>query len=133
MVEADHRQLGQVLRNLLLNAVEAMPQGGVARIAAKELTLEKNTVASLPAGAYVVISVADNGLGISPGNVQKIFEPYFSTKERFSDRGLGLGLAVCWSIVRKHGGAITVESTVGKGTVVQVYLRAARQAVTPLE
>ncbi len=123
-VEADRRQIGQVLRSLMINAAEAMPDGGVVRIGAREVKLEENEVASLPAGAYVRISVADEGIGIPPEHLPKVFDPYFSTKERFSDRGLGLGLAVCWSIVRKHGGAITLASVVGKGTTVAVYLRA---------
>lgn len=125
-VEADRSQIAQVLRNLLINAIEAMPGGGVVRIDAQELKLEEHEVAPLSSGAYVRISVADAGLGIPPENLPKIFDPYFSTKERFSDRGLGLGLAVCWSVVKKHGGAITVESTVGAGTVFHVYLRAAK-------
>jgi len=124
VIEADRRQIRQVLRHLLINATEAMPKGGVVRIHAQELKLEENEVASLPAGAYVRISVADQGLGIPAEHLPKIFDPYFSTKERFSDRGMGLGLAVCWSIVRKHGGSITVESTVGAGTVFYVYLHA---------
>jgi signal transduction histidine kinase len=77
------------------------------------------------AGRYVKISFHDTGIGIPSENLAKIFDPYFSTKDTYNQKGLGLGLAVCYSVIKEHDGLITVESEVGKGTTYYIYLPAA--------
>jgi PAS domain S-box-containing protein len=119
-VQADEGQIGQVLNNLLINAAQAMPLGGVVRVEATNLVLGQADSASLTEGQYVRISVADQGLGITRENLRKIFDPYFTTKET----GTGLGLTSVYAIVRKHGGDIVVLSEVGKGTRFEVILPA---------
>ena len=105
-VEADEGQIGQVIHNLILNAVQAMPQGGT-------VTIHSQNVNSLTKeNRFVKIIVADTGIGIPENILQKIFDPYFTTKTQ----GNGLGLATCYSIIKKHGGKIRVASTVGEGT-----------------
>jgi CheY-like chemotaxis protein len=106
---------------LLLNAVQAMPSGGVVCVrGANERLCEENRQL-LPAGAYVRIEVEDHGCGISPENLAKVFDPYFTTKPH----GSGLGLSSVYSIVRKHGGAVEVVSTPGKGSCFTLHLPAA--------
>jgi PAS domain S-box-containing protein len=127
-VEADEGQLSQVIHNLMLNAVQSMIDGG-------KITVVANNADSLPKGKrYVEISVADTGTGIPEHLQQKIYDPYFTTKQH----GSGLGLATCYSIIKKHGGNITVESTLGKGTTFHISLPAAEQIaetepVAPME
>lgn len=119
-LEADEGQIGQVLNNLLLNAVQAMPCGGEVCIRGANERLVEGNRQQLPAGAYVRIEVEDHGCGISPENLAKIFDPYFTTKPQ----GSGLGLSSVYSIVRKHGGAVEVVSTPGKGTCFTLHLPA---------
>jgi PAS domain S-box-containing protein len=119
--DVDAGQIGQVLHNLVLNAAQAMPGGGVVSVAAENFTASGREAAALSPGRYVRISVVDRGCGIPEENLAHIFDPYFTTK----DSGSGLGLAVAHSIVRKHGGRIDVESTVGAGSTFRVYLPAA--------
>jgi PAS domain S-box-containing protein len=121
---ADKGQLGQVMQNLVINAVQAMPQGGLVRIRAGNCSLLAGSVAALPAGDYVKISVSDTGTGIAPEHLTKIFDPYFTTKQQ----GSGLGLATVYSILRKHQGHIEVESRLGEGTTFQLWLPAAEHA-----
>jgi len=105
-VEVDEGQLSQVIHNLVINAAQAMPDGGIITIGAANYR-------SLPEGQRCVrISVADTGTGIPEQHLQRIFDPYFTTKQQ----GSGLGLATCYSIIKKHGGFISVESTLGKGS-----------------
>jgi PAS domain S-box-containing protein len=118
--DADKGQVGQIVQNLVINATQAMPDGGVIRIAANNETVGKGTTLSLVPGNYVHISVADSGVGIQPEHLAKIFEPYFTTKKQ----GSGLGLATVYSIVKKHQGHISVDSSVGSGTVFQIWLPA---------
>lgn len=125
-VYADVGQIAQVLHNLLLNADQAMPQGGTIDVEASNVHVEADDISLVPAGPYVRIDVADTGIGIAPEVKDRIFDPYFSTKQR----GSGLGLASAHSIVRNHEGCITVESIVGKGTRLSVFLPA-RPAQTP--
>jgi PAS domain S-box-containing protein len=120
-VEADEGQMGQVINNLLINAAQAMPGGGVVHVDATNRLMERNEHASLKEGRYVRIVVRDQGQGIAPEHLPKIFDPYFTTKEA----GTGLGLTSAYSIVRKHGGDIYVTSEIGKGTTLEVYLQAA--------
>ena len=127
--ELDGGQLGQVVRNLVLNAREAMPGGGVVSLRAENVVLRAGGIPPLPPGEYVRVSVSDHGLGIAPETLPKIFDPYFSTKQRGMQKGMGLGLTICHSIVQKHAGAIVVESTPGAGATFLVYLPACRNAV----
>lgn len=121
-VNADDRQLRQVFRNLLNNACEAMLAGGLLRITGENITLSGDEALSLRSGPYVRISIIDQGVGIPKEQLSKIFDPYFTTKDMGSNKGMGLGLSICYSIVRKHDGAITIESQHGKGTTATIYL-----------
>ncbi|MFA6283256.1 MAG: PAS domain S-box protein [Desulfurivibrionaceae bacterium] len=120
LAEVDTGQLGQVLQNLVINAVHAMPEGGTIRLAAKNLTVNPGELPLAP-GKYVLITIRDHGLGIPPEHLAKIFDPYFTTKQS----GSGLGLAVVYSIIASHAGHITVESEQGKGPVFSIYLPSA--------
>jgi len=119
-IEADDGQIGQVFHNLLINAYQAMPQGGMVRVEASNCCLSEGQAPSLTPGNYVLVSVIDQGTGIAPENLDKIFDPYFTTKQT----GTGLGLTALHSIVRKHGGQVLVSSRVGAGSVFRVYLPA---------
>ena len=121
---ADKGQLAQVLQNLVINAVQAMPEGGIIRITARNVSVPPHSSRPLAAGEYVRIDIADNGGGINPENLAKIFDPYFTTKRQ----GSGLGLATAYSIVRKHQGQIEVESKPGRGTIFHVWLPALPEA-----
>ncbi len=126
LVEVDPGQISQVLHNLILNADQAMPEGGIIKIEARNMRVQKDSSGVVPPGDYVVITVQDCGKGIPAELLPKIFDPYFTTKEQ----GSGLGLAVCFSIIRKHGGFITVDSVVGKGSSFSVYLPALQKPMT---
>ncbi|HEY6362442.1 MAG TPA: ATP-binding protein [Vicinamibacterales bacterium] len=121
--DVDTGQVGQVVQNLVLNAMQAMPKGGVLEVALHNIDLDAASIpadAPLVAGKYVRLSVRDTGTGIPAEVLNRIFDPYFSTKEK----GSGLGLAISYSIVRAHGGAITVESEIDVGSCFTVYLPA---------
>jgi PAS domain S-box-containing protein len=120
-VQADAGQIGQVIHNLVINAVQAMTQGGVIRISCDNVSLADGEVVPLPAGRYVRLAVQDTGPGIAPEHLPRVFDPYFTTKAG----GHGLGLASVYSIARKHGGHVTVASAPGAGTTFEVYLPAA--------
>jgi PAS domain S-box-containing protein len=124
-VEVDEGQIGQCIRNIVLNAREAMPQGGNISVKAENWTLQKPGDLPLAVGDYVKVTIADPGTGIPEEILSKIFDPYFSTKERGSQKGMGLGLTICYSVLKQHGGAITVSSRSGEGTAVILYLPAA--------
>jgi PAS domain S-box-containing protein len=121
-VQADRGQLGQVVQNLVINAVQAMPDGGVITITADNVTLTEPPAGAgaLAPGRFVAVTVADTGVGIAPEHMLKIFDPYFTTKAQ----GTGLGLATAYSIIRKHGGHIAAESMPGQGTLVRLWLPA---------
>jgi len=124
-IHADERQLRQVMTNLLINAHEATTTNENNKkiiVTARNITLEKENPFSLKDGKYVHISVIDNGRGIPPELLEKIFDPYFSTKDTVSQKGLGMGLAICYSIAKKHDGHIAITSEVEKGTTVDLYL-----------
>jgi len=127
LLDGDEGQIGQVIRNLVINASQAMQGTGTVRLGASACSVRDREVHALAPGTYVTISVADSGCGISEANRQQIFDPYFTTK---SD-GRGLGLAVSHSIVSNHGGAITVESRPGHGAVFVVFLPTAKQVQAP--
>jgi PAS domain S-box-containing protein len=125
-VEADPHQLSQVFSNLLINARQAMPDGGTVTITAENRQYDGAGAVPLPAGNYVVIALRDEGVGIPEKIISRIFDPFFTTKQQ----GSGLGLSICFSIIKKHGGHITVSSAPGEGAVFTVWLPAAPQAVT---
>ena len=133
LADVDEEQIGQVIRNLLLNAREAMPGGGVVSIRAENRVLALGENVSLPPGDYVRVSVADQGGGIAPEVLSKIFDPYFSTKQRGDQKGMGLGLTICHTIMQRHGGAITVESQTGMGATFHLYLPASRPEIEMVE
>ena len=129
-VNADAGQIGQVIQNIVLNADQAMPEGGTIMIAAKNVTGPKKVhTQMLGEGNYVEISIRDTGIGIPPKYLQKIFDPYFSTKER----GSGLGLATSYSIIKNHDGHISVTSELDKGTNFIIYLPATEAAKETLQ
>ena len=124
-VEGNIGQIGQVIHNLALNATQAMPEGGALRIRCVNLAPGSNASAGLEADRrYVLLEVADEGEGIPPAMLERIFDPYVTTRES----GTGLGLATCESIIRQHRGRITVHSSTGRGTSFRVYLPAAPEA-----
>jgi len=125
--EVDAVQIGQVVRNIVQNAQEAMPEGGVVSIRAENIVLGPQEEPALPPGDYVRVSIADRGGGIAKEVLPRVFDPYFSTKERATQKGMGLGLTICHSIIRKHQGAISVDSVVGRGTTFHIYLPTARK------
>ncbi|MFP4657920.1 MAG: PAS domain S-box protein, partial [Desulfonatronovibrionaceae bacterium] len=121
-VEADRTQLSQVTSNLVINAQEAMPEGGQIRIEAENTVLDPSSGPLLPPGRYVHVKITDQGSGIQEEVLSRIFDPYFTTKEA----GNGLGLAMVYSIVEKHGGNISVDSIPGAGSTFSIYLPAAK-------
>jgi PAS domain S-box-containing protein len=137
-VEVDKRQIGQAVHSLVMNARESMPDGGDLRVDAENMKTADRPP-HLKKGNYVRISIADRGTGIAKKNLDKIFDPYFSTKKRGTKKGTGLGLSISQSIIKKHGGDVTVESRVGQGTTFHIYLPSAngknhaQQAATPAE
>ncbi|MCX5864819.1 MAG: ATP-binding protein [Deltaproteobacteria bacterium] len=127
-ITVDPSQFRNVIKHLVLNAREAMPKesGGTLTIKAVNESLPEHhgKHPTLPPGSYVKISIQDHGCGISKENLPRIFDPYFSTKQLGSQKGMGLGLTLCEAIIKKHGGVITVESELGHGTTFHLYLPA---------
>lgn len=121
-IRADRRQLEQVIVNLVVNARDAMPEGGTIRLETEALTLMtelRRDRAVVPPGRYGLIRVTDTGLGIAPELREKIFEPFFTTKRQ--GEGTGLGLSTVYGIVKQSGGFVFVDSTLGEGTVFHLY------------
>jgi PAS domain S-box-containing protein len=121
-VDFDEGQMRQVIHNFVQNAREAMPGGGTLKVGAAAVAVASGEVPGIPAGNYLRLVFVDHGTGIAQEHLDRIFDPYFSTKEMGTAKGRGLGLAVSYSIVHNHGGTITAESLVGKGTTIAVYL-----------
>jgi PAS domain S-box-containing protein len=119
-VDVDRGQMHQVFSNLLINADQAMPLGGQIQVKAKNRTIQKTISPALLPGKYVLVTITDQGVGIAPEQLDKIFDPFYSTKQK----GSGLGLATVYSIVKQHGGLITAESKLGRGTTFFLYLPA---------
>jgi PAS domain S-box-containing protein len=118
--EVDEGQLHQVINNLVINAKQAMPDGGTLDVRVENSAAAADRMTALAPGRYVRITIEDRGVGIAPEHLPKIFDPYFTTKPA----GTGLGLATAYSIVSNHGGGIAVDSQPGRGTVFSVYLPA---------
>ncbi len=118
----DGRQMRQVFINIIENAKEAMPDGGSVDITSSSVVIEQDNRFELKPGKYMMISIKDTGPGIPDSIIDKIFDPYFSTKEMGPNKGQGLGLAICHSIIAQHGGKITVNSIPGKGALFTIYI-----------
>ncbi|HLP08592.1 MAG TPA: PAS domain S-box protein [Opitutaceae bacterium] len=127
--DVDKAQIGRVVQNLVINAVQAMPGGGTVRIVGRNRRIEAGELPPLGPGAYLQIAVSDTGSGIKPEHLARVFEPYFTTKQT----GSGLGLATVYSIVRKHKGHVAVESTLGRGSTFIVHLPAAEHGAPVAE
>lgn len=119
-VNIDRIQVSQVVRNLVINAIEAMTNGGKVNVHIENYDLELSGNMPLIPGKYVKIRVVDTGVGIPEDNLKRLFDPFYTTKEM----GAGLGLAICYSIVRQHGGYISVQSIESQGSTFTVYLPA---------
>ncbi len=127
-VEADAGQIRQVINNLIINALQAMPEGGTIYVGAENVSIDNSQLENripLEKGHYVRVFIRDEGMGIPREHRQSIFDPFFTTKEK----GSGLGLATSYSIVKKHGGYITLNSQVGEGTTFFIYLPASSPEV----
>ncbi|HVN97242.1 MAG TPA: PAS domain S-box protein [Syntrophorhabdaceae bacterium] len=116
-VEIDEGQVTQAVGHIVINGSQAMPNGGTIVVQAENAIMDTPTP-HLKAGRYVKISIIDQGIGIPEDHLNKIFDPYFTTKQK----GSGLGLAIAYSVIKNHGGHIAVESALGVGTTFHVYL-----------
>jgi PAS domain S-box-containing protein len=126
-VEVDAGQISQVIQNLIINAIQAMPTGGIVSISTENINLNAQSALPLQPGRFVKICVRDRGIGIPGEHLANIFDPYFTTKQK----GSGLGLAIVYSIIKRHEGHITVESRLGDGTTCYIYLPASHKKVEP--
>lgn len=122
VVEADKRQIEQVLLNIFINAWQAMPAGGELFLESQVVALDETTSATLQleGGNYALMSIADTGSGMNDSVRQQIFDPFFTTKHK--SRGTGLGLASAYGIIKNHGGIITADSKLGQGSTFNIYL-----------
>ncbi|MFC1839750.1 PAS domain S-box protein [Thermodesulfobacteriota bacterium] len=127
--EVDVGQMSHVINNIVINANQAMPEGGTIQVAAENLIIENRYSLPINPGRYIKISITDHGVGIAEKYLSKVFDPYFTTKQE----GNGLGLATTYSIIKKHNGHITVESQVGVGTTFHIYLPASDKIVPEKE
>jgi len=128
-VEADEGQIGQVIHNLVINAKQAMPEGGVIRVGAANVSPDELETLPLKPDRYLKIFVTDHGIGIPARHLDKIFDPFFTTKQK----GSGLGLSSAFTIVRNHEGHLQVDSEGGVGTTVRVYLPASDERTSSRE
>jgi len=130
-VEIDEGQIRQVIHIILRIAKEAMTQGGTVTISFENIRIGRDDYLPLRDGDYVKISFQDEGSGIKKEHLERIFDPYFTTKDAGSQKGVGLGLAIAYSIIKKHNGHIAVESSVGGGTTFHIYLPAFGRELIP--
>jgi signal transduction histidine kinase len=121
-VRFDEAGINSVFSGLATNAVEAMPAGGVLKLTTQVVEVAEHDFLPLKPGSYVHISLTDSGGGIPSDTLAKIFDPYYSSKQRSSKRGMGLSLALCRTIIMAHGGSIEAESTLGQGTTFHIWL-----------
>ena len=119
-VDADEGQIGQVIQNVILNAAQAMPGGGVIQVRAENVTITEQDPLPLEPGSHVKVTIVDQGIGIPEEHLKKVFDPFFTTKQK----GSGLGLSTSFSIVRRHNGTLQIESRLGGGTKIHIYLPA---------
>ena len=124
-VDVDEGQISQVINNLIINADQAMQQGGIIQVSCENVVLNKADLLPLKGGNYVKISIKDHGVGIPEKYIEKIFDPFFSTKLN----GTGLGLSTVYSIIKRHNGYIAVESKKELGTTFYIYLPASRKDI----
>lgn len=127
-INANSTQIEQVIMNLCVNAEQAMKNGGKIRVTADNKTTSKPMKLvgrTLPPGDYVTVAISDTGVGISPENMSRIFEPFFTTKSQ--DQGTGLGLALVYGIVKRHGGFLDLKSESGRGTIATIYFKAVKE------
>ncbi len=121
-IHGDERQLKQVVRNIIMNSVEAMPAGGTISITSSTQIFSPDNEFNLNKGVYAEIIIRDTGTGILPENLNRVFDPYFTTKSMGVIKGQGLGLPICHSIIKNHYGTINISSAAGKGTAVTIHL-----------
>lgn len=126
-VEIDEERMRQAIENIVLNAKDAMSSGGTLVISCENVSVTPQDKLPLIKENHVKISVRDEGVGIPEENLSKIFDPYFTTKALGSQKGVGLGLSICYSIIRSHNGYIQVDSSPGAGAVFQIYLPAGKK------
>ncbi len=132
-VSADTTQLHQVLMNLVVNARDAMPNGGILSIEAQNKFIDESYAKmniEAKVGSYVLVTISDTGIGISPQTIDRIFDPFFTTKE--VGKGTGLGLSTVLGIVKNHGGFIEVSSEIAKGSQFKVYLPSIEEEASPI-
>ena len=136
LTQIDRGQVSQVIQNMVLNAGHAMPEGGTVAIAAENVVIAPGSSVPLPPGQYIRMEISDRGIGIPSQHLPRIFDPYFTTKDKDSRKGSGLGLAIAHSVITQHGGTICVQSEPGKGTIFSIYLPASakgRQAAPAMK
>ena len=126
LVHIDKTQIGHVIHNLVMNAREAMLSGGIIKVIAENVNIADKTRV-LEKANYVKISIIDQGIGISKEILDKIFDPYFSTKDMGTQKGMGLGLSICHSIIKQHNGNIVAESAAETGTTLHFYIPASEE------
>lgn len=127
-VEHDASQMSQAIHNIVTNSREAMPKGGTLRVKAENMRIRRRNGNLVEPGDWVRITIEDEGFGIPQQHMDKVFDPYFTTKEMGAQKGLGLGLAISHSIIRNHQGYLLVESEPDRGTTVHIYLPASNPA-----
>lgn len=130
-VNCDQRQIHQMLTNLIVNAAEATPEGRIIEVKARNEHVA-DEIPQLAKGSYVRLSIRDHGMGIPQKHISKIFDPYFSTKQRGALKGMGLGLSIAYSIVKKHDGHIMVESKPDVGSTFHVFLPVSAESTMEL-
>src|SRR5205807_7468363 len=116
----DQTQLELALVNLIINARDAMPAGGTVTVAVENREIETGNWADLPAGDYVLLSVTDTGTGIAPDTLEKVMEPFFTTKD--VGKGSGLGLSMVYGFAKQSNGAVRLDSQLGRGTTAELWL-----------
>ena len=122
MVEIDENQVTQAIYNIIKNAKEAMPDGGNLVAATEGFTASPRNGLDLQPGKYVKVSIRDQGQGIHRSHLDRIFDPYFSTKKRGTQKGMGLGLSIALAIIKNHKGNIAVKTNIGTGSIFLIFL-----------